>query len=112
MNQMRNPWLQLRRTPPYCLPADAILLDRFNTRAAPKFRVDTRLLPDPYIGCLTAPVMLLALNPGLGPEDLDTHSQPHFRERCLNNLFQRPQEYPFYYLDPANLKIIFNFITD
>lgn len=97
---MTNPWVHIPPTPPYVLDCDAASLLAFNRKARPEYRVELNLLPDPYIGLPDSPVMLLALNPGFAPADLRTHQDTAFRERCLANLHQRQQRYPFYYLDP------------
>lgn len=100
---LSNPWTSLPAQAPYILSADAKLVDLFNRqcdqRGRPNYRLDTQLLPDPYIGALNAPLVLLALNPGVGDADRNIHAKTIFREKALANLRQENLRYPFYYLD-------------
>ena len=59
------------------------------------------MLPEPFIGLPEAPVVLLNLNPGFGPGDLEVHQRDGFRNVLRQNLVHGPLEYPFYFLDPT-----------
>ncbi len=59
-----NPWLHLPMTAPFVLAEDAPLVERFNLTASPDHRLDLTLLPEPFLGLPSAPVVLLGLNPG------------------------------------------------
>lgn len=83
------------------MPEDRPLIDAFNQRASPRTRVETTLLPEPFVGRTDAPVILLLLNPGLGGDEFVLHQQAHFRNRVLRCHRQEAAPYPDYYLDPA-----------
>lgn len=97
---MTNPWTYLPENAPHVISEDLAPLLEWNKRAKPVHEYHLDLLPDPYIGHLSAPVIMLALNPGYSEEDHQTHLDPAFRDRALVNLRQGDQPYPFYYLDP------------
>jgi hypothetical protein len=61
------------------------------------------LLPEPFVGSLDAPVVLLNLNPGFSAEDHAAHAEVGFRSAVLRTLRHEPQPYPFHYLDPAGI---------
>jgi hypothetical protein len=95
-----NPWGNLPLRPRYVLPTDDEQITRFNQKAITKFRVETGALPEPFLGAIDAPVVLLNLNPGFGKQDLKRHAEPLFIKRSRANLTHEPAEYPFYLLDP------------
>ncbi len=95
-----NPWLALRESQPFVLDSDAPLVQRFNQRASDPVRIQTSLLPEPYIGRVDAPVVLLTLNPGVSPGDFALHEDSEFRERIRACHRQEEVAYPNYYLDP------------
>lgn len=98
---VKNPWLALDPAGTRVAEADREIVDAHNRRVAGAFQVDVRLLPDPYVGDPAAPVVMLALNPGLGDGDLATHQDEAFVQRSMANLRCEPAPYPFYYLDPT-----------
>jgi hypothetical protein len=81
-----NPWRLLPLLPPYALAEDARALDAFSARAAHDKRYDLSLFPEPFFGSLSAPVLLLALNPGWSPNDASVHGQPWFAEQSRRSL--------------------------
>ncbi|WP_373504260.1 hypothetical protein [Aestuariivirga sp.] len=67
----RNPWKKLRATPPYILDEDRVAIEQFNaTRARIETRIQTDVVPEPFIGSPYASVWLLNLNPGFDETDL------------------------------------------
>ena len=58
-------------------------------------------MPEPYVGDVTAPVVLLTLNPGVSDEDLALHRDAEFRARIKECHRHALNAYPNYYLDPA-----------
>jgi hypothetical protein len=58
------------------------------------------LLPDPWVGRLEAPVVLLNLNPGQSPGDAAAHQLPEVHRAIVANLRQEPTRFPLFYLDP------------
>ena len=101
MTVISNPWHALPSEPPFVLPEDRAILEEFNRRAGLKARVETDLLPEPYVGRLDAPVVLLLLNPGIGGGEFALHQNADFRDRVLRCHRQEAAPYPNYYLDPV-----------
>ena len=95
-----NPWSALPAVAPFVLPSDAPAVEAFNQRAAAPLRVETSLLPEPFVGRVEAPVILLTLNPGVSAGDFALHEDPAFQERVLGCHRQEKSPYPNYYLDP------------
>ena len=56
-----NPWVALPTQPPFVLPEDRPALEAFNRvsrqRIKADFRVETRMLPEPFVGRLNAPII-------------------------------------------------------
>jgi hypothetical protein len=77
-----NPWLALPPVAPFVLAEDRPTLDIFNRRARPDLRVETSLLPEPFVGRIDAPIVLLLLNPGLSDGDFCLHQQADFCRRA------------------------------
>jgi len=61
---MRNPWTDLPATAPFVLPCDKEAIEAFNASAKPDHTIHTEVLPAPFVGNPTAPIVLLNLNPG------------------------------------------------
>jgi|GEM_PF-658167 len=97
-----NPWRRLPRRAPFLLPEDKDIVCEFNESANDDFKVHPELLPEPFLGCPEAPVVLLNLNPGYSPNDLANHTDPAFATGARNNLLHKPASFPFYLLDPDN----------
>ena len=70
---MENPWPQLPTDAPRVLSPDRWILEAFNARYADKRKlvIQTRLLPQPFIGNPEARVYLLILNRGYSPDEDD-----------------------------------------
>jgi len=62
---MRNPWIELPERSPYVLPTDHPHVDAFNyhSHKDPGYRFDLSLLPQPFLGNLQAPLIVLGRNP-------------------------------------------------
>lgn len=84
--QTRNPWRQLPRGEPYVLPDDQPHVDAFNKLATEAAGLDLRYPPEPFIGNLNAPVVLLSLNPGLSDDDWANSSTSARRAAIWTNL--------------------------
>ena len=70
---MKNPWSALPSSGQFVLPIDAPHVDAFNAHASPNFRLDLGLLPHPFFGNQKAPLVVLGLNPGVGPTSKTDH---------------------------------------
>lgn len=95
-----NPWSRLPAHAPYVLPEDQPAIDHFNATARSEHRLHLELLPEPFLGTPTAPVVLLSLNPGYSPEDLAAHQDSGFQARSRANLTHAASADPFLLLNP------------
>ena len=100
---MENPWLKIPSETPYVLEIDRESIERYNAgQANPDRKIDTSLIPEPFIGNpSTAKLVLLNLNPGVAEDDARAHARRDFRTAMLLNLRHESQKYPFYPLDPG-----------
>ncbi len=96
---MENPWAEFSMAEPYVAPGDALAL---NSRRYTNERQSLQLhvLPEPYIGRVKSPIVLLKLNPGFTPNDILFTNDPVARELWQANLLHQDMEYPFYALNP------------
>lgn len=101
MTARRNPWTALPLRAPFVLDGDRAAIDAFNRKASADRRIETDLLPEPYVGRLDAPIVLLLLNPGVSDEDFALHRRAAFRARVRACHRQKPTAYANYYLAPA-----------
>lgn len=95
-----NPWLKLPPEPPFVLPEDRPAIETFNRSAVPDYRVETALMPEPFVGRPDAPILLLLLNPGVSDDDFALHEQPDFRQRVRACHHRQSATYANYFLDP------------
>jgi hypothetical protein len=95
---MLNPWEKLRSDPPFILSQDNHSIAPIITKAG----VNDKSIPEPFIGNpYAASVVLLNLSPGDDANDPEAHRRPDLKEAIMLNLHHKPQDYPFYPLDPA-----------
>ena len=97
-----NPWTSLPPVPPYALAADEPYVARYNARASSAKQYDLTLLPEPYFGAPSAPVLPLALNPGWSPNDTGVHAQGWFAEQSRQSLAHALRPCPFLHLQPGS----------
>jgi hypothetical protein len=95
-----NPWLKVPDSAPFVLADDRPAIDRFNASAPSRTRVETDLLPEPFVGRVDAPIVLLALNPGVSDGDFALHRQAAFRDLVRACHRQASTDWPYYYLNP------------
>lgn len=97
-----NPWLSVPSQPPYVLQCDRNPVAEYNAKCrAEEHRLQTDVLPEPFIGRTEASVVLLNLNPGFAEQNLAEHAQPEFQALLRKNYSHVPSAFPFYYLDPT-----------
>jgi hypothetical protein len=88
------------------LPKDAPVIAAHNAKCHKRqelaFNVDD-VLPEPFIGnALSAPVVILLLNPGFNAvADPHWHADNKFHEALITNMSHAANEWPFYYLNHA-----------
>lgn len=95
-----NPWERLPPVPDYVVPDDEHLVREFNRTAPPHLHLHLDLLPEPFLGSPSAPVVFLNLNPAVDERDSYHHKNDTFVERSRGNLVHRPSTYPFFLLAP------------
>lgn len=101
MSDEINPWVDVPREPPYVLPCELETIQRYNERHPDeRHRVQLNVLPEPFIGGKTAPVVLLNLNPGFDDGDPEDHEREEFQALLRANYEHRDSEFPFYSLNP------------
>ena len=96
-----NPWHLFPHARPFVLEHDLPAICSFNQKFDPRFHYDLNLHPEPFIGSLSAPIILLALNPGLSERDYEVHSDEHLLGTIRNSAVQSPLCTQFYYLTEA-----------
>lgn len=70
MKALSNPWHALPQHPEYLLEVDAPFVLSHNALRNETHRFQLHVLPEPFMGLLHAPVVLLNLNPGYVPQDV------------------------------------------
>ena len=102
MDSHLNPWLHVPSEPPYLLPCDSQIISSYNAgHPNENYQVQNKVLPEPFIGKTTAPVVLLSLNPGFDDGNIAEHARAGFQLLIRNNYRQEWAAFPFYYLDPG-----------
>ena len=94
-----NPWTGLPPQPPFLLAEDTDVVKAHNSRRKEihQFRLDT--LPEPFMGSLDAPVVLLNLNPGFHPSDLINYApEPRAAMMRQSLTHELPADQAFYFL--------------
>jgi hypothetical protein len=97
---MDNPWRSLRMEAPYVYEADEPAIAAFNARASDEHRLQTDVLPEPFLGRKDAPIVLLNLNPSFDESANLAYGDPHAFDAWRKNAYHEPLAYPFYFLDP------------
>jgi hypothetical protein len=100
-----NPWLEVPDTPPFVVPADERYVEAWNASDGrhPEHKIDTTLLPEPWLGRHDAPVVMLTANPGIDPSDVMFHGRPDFAQANRASM-AKPGGTPNYLLDQRFVK--------
>jgi hypothetical protein len=85
---------------PYVYEPDRTAVAGFNARASDTHRIQTDVLPEPFLGRKDAPIVLLNLNPGFDEHAHLTYADRYTRDAWRKNVLHEPLAYPFYFLDP------------
>lgn len=102
MRDHPSPWLAVPSQPPYVLPCDSDVICAYNAKCRNEnYGLQLNVLPEPFIGITTAPVVLLILNPGFDDRDPQDHARTEFQALIRNNYSQNLSSFPFYSLDPS-----------
>jgi hypothetical protein len=100
MHESTNPWIELPTVHPYVLSIDEPAIVQYNCNTSEQHRLRLDVLPEPFIGSLTAPVVILGLNPGFDDRDPAIHASPQFQELLRANYHHSLSDFPFFFLDP------------
>jgi hypothetical protein len=100
--RIQNPWTDIQRDGRFVLEIDREDVEHYNEKKLkPHHKVDTSLIPEPFIGNpKSAKLVLLSLNPGLEEGDAEAHARPDFRAAMIGNLHHELKDDAFYPLNP------------
>lgn len=98
-----NPWLEIQVSGEFVHPLDRATVSAHNSAVANEYKFLTDMVPEPFVGDVSAPVLLLMANPGATL----ANAQGQFGDKndlvikaSIDNLFQRDVLYPLFHLDP------------
>jgi hypothetical protein len=98
--RIENPWVEIQPDGPFVLEIDRESIQSYNEERQPDRKVDTSLIPEPFIGNpRRAKLVLLNLNPAVDVDDAKAHKRPDLRDAMIRNLRHESQEYAFYPLN-------------
>jgi len=94
---VQNPWSQLPQSGNnLILPIDQIAVSNHNINSDDNYRFHSELIPEPFIGDVSSPIVALNANPGYNEFEVNIHNNPKIKKIMLDNL---SHNYPdFYYL--------------
>jgi hypothetical protein len=101
VNRAKNPWRHLPKRAPYLLKIDEKEILEFNKSASKNKKIRLQILPEPFLGDPSAPVVILNLNPGYKQANIRQHKNKQFQRLSRRNLRHLPAQFPFYLLDPS-----------
>lgn len=99
---MENIWKGIPTRAPFILEEDLFVIQEMNYlyRGSAK-EIQTQLLPEPFVGNINAPIIILTKNTGFDKgDDPIWHAKERFQRLALSNLYQEPSDYPLYFLHP------------
>jgi hypothetical protein len=99
---MKNPWLGFKHSDYMVHPDDVQAFEDHNSRSQDKYKFLPFLAPEPWIGRLDAPIVILLANPGATLENLaGAREENKYREEfSIKNLNQDLDKFPHYFLNP------------
>ena len=100
---MNNPWLNFTASTDMVHPLDRESVDLYNSKAKPEYKFLTHLAPEPWIGNLEAPLVVLLANPGATKDDMAGTNQKSadlINQLSILNLTHQNTEYPHFFFDP------------
>lgn len=98
--KLMNPWVRLPDTRPFVLSEDADAVAAIQARANADLCPHTELLPEPFGGNPSAPVVLLDSHPGFSPVDQAAHQSPTYAAAIRDSLALVRSDWPLIQLDP------------
>ncbi len=76
---MHNPWGLLPYADLFVLADDLPIVDAFNARAKPLYKIRTEAMPEPFFGPFDARVIVLLQNPGFSNDEQHIDETPEFK---------------------------------
>jgi hypothetical protein len=100
---MNNPWLDLEISKSMVHPDDKESVDFHNRNSKPKYQFLLHLAPEPWIGRVNSPVVILLANPGA--TELDLRGKPQYKadqiiQKSFSNIKQEEMDFPHFFFDP------------
>lgn len=104
---MQNPWKDFTNRSPeqyFVFKGDRSAVEAHarkpSVEGKPEYTIHTELLPTPFIGDPSAPVVLLSRNPAFDAKDAQDYAEPEFRKAAIQNLTHEVRGLPFFTIDP------------
>lgn len=100
-----NPWAEFKASNYMVHESDRDVVESHNAKhsSKPEYQFQTWMPPEPWIGSLEAPVVILYANPGATDDDLAGKRQADdalIREYSIANLNQTLEDFPHFFFDP------------
>ena len=98
-----NPWLELLDSGRLVHSLDEAVVASHNESVNFEHKFLTDMVPEPYVGNVLAPVLLLMSNPGAtlaNAQGIFSESNDAVVQASLDNLLQRKVTHPLFHLDP------------
>ena len=100
---MINPWIGFQKSNQMVHPDDKDFIKRHNSRVSELYKFQLHLAPEPWIGSINAPIVILLANPGATLNDLT--GKPQFKANeitklSLENLNQERANFFHFFFDP------------
>lgn len=90
-----SPWIVLPADAPFVLPEDRLAVDIFNRTADSSHRLRVETPPEPFLGRVEAPIVVLLLNPGISADGI-------YDARLLDELREAKPQSRHFYIGAAN----------
>ena len=100
---MKNPWLDFEISDHMVHPLDRDSVDSHNKIAKPEYKFLTHLAPEPWIGNINAPLVVLLANPGATKSDMQGKPQrgvDEINQLSIANLKHEITDYPHFFFNP------------
>jgi len=98
-----NPWVDLKMSDRMVHPLDEAAVNAHNIKVKDDYKFLTNMVPEPFVGNVAAPVLLLMANPGATQANALGKFGPERNvvvQASIDNLVQRNVSYPLFHLDP------------
>ena len=99
---MINPWINMDHSEYMVHPDDKTSFEDHNSRVTSNYKFIPFLTPEPWVGNINAPIVILLANPGATKENLagERETNSFRKDLSIKNLSQSNQEFQHYFLNP------------